>query len=145
MIIGVLRAWSQTLHSIEMARPSMKHEWPVVEERVGSRQWIFDRVVRHYRAQPRRCYLDGRCAYRYGDDRCFVGVLIDDAHYRPGMEGYRANDVVMLFPVPKWFLDNIDFICDLQMVHDVETNWPDGRMNMVLKLFAAERGLRMPA
>jgi hypothetical protein len=113
-------------------------------ELVHDRQSIFDRVVRHYRAQPRRCPEKGRCSYRLGDDRCFVGVLIDDAHYDREMEGYRVPDLLKVFAMPSWFHDNVDFIEELQTIHDTETNWPVGRMDMVLELFAAERGLMMP-
>ena len=121
----------------------MKHEWPIVEEIVGSRQWIFDRVVRHYRARPRRCAVAGKCAYRSGDERCFAGALIDDAHYDPDMEGFRAGDMLKYFSLPAWFRENISFINDIQRIHDTEENWPV--MDMVLEMFAVERGLRMPA
>jgi hypothetical protein len=110
-----------------------------------SPQDIFDRVVRHYRAQPRRCPPEGRCFYRFGGDKCFTGALIEDARYAPDMEGFLAHDLVEVFAMPAWFLANLDFISDLQNVHDTETNWPNGRMDMVLELFAAEHGLRMPA
>jgi hypothetical protein len=112
-----------------------------------TRQTIFDRVVRHYRAQPQRCPAKGNCFYRFDDLMCFVGRLIDDAHYvdgDDGMEGYRVHDLVKLFAMPQWFRDNLDFIKDLQDIHDTETNWPDGRMDIVLELFAEERGLKMP-
>jgi hypothetical protein len=123
----------------------MKHEWPIVEEQIGTRQWIFDRVVRHYRAQPRRCATAAnRCAYRFGEDRCFVGALIDDDLYDLEMERSSAEPLMSLFAMPSWFRGNIDLIVDLQRIHDTEANWPDGRMNTVLDLFAAERGLRMP-
>lgn len=109
------------------------------------RQAIFDRVVRHYRAQPRRCPAEGRCFYRFAHDQCFAGPLIDDTHYDPDMEGYHVRDLPQLFPMPTWFVDNIDFIEELQRIHDTETSWPDDRMDMVLELFAAERGLTVPS
>lgn len=124
----------------------MKHEWPIVEDQIGSRQWIFDRVVRHYRAQPRRCATAvNRCAYRFGGNRCFVGALIGEDLYDREMEGYPAASLVRLFEMPKWFNGNIGFIEAIQAVHDTASNWPDGRMSMILEMFAAERGLRMPA
>jgi hypothetical protein len=122
-------------------------EWLVLKvEPVKDRQLIFDRVVRHYRAQPRRCPAEGSGMYRFGDDRCFIGALIDDAHYdAKGMEGYTAHDLVKLFAFPQWFKDNVSFIRDLQRLHDTETTWPDGRMEMVLEMFADDRGLKIPA
>ena len=76
---------------------------------------------------------------------CFAGPLIDDAHYDPDMEGYRVGDLVKVFAMPGWFRDNISFIEELQTIHDTETNWPADRMEIILELFAAERGLTMPA
>ncbi len=65
--------------------------------------------------------------------------------YDPDMEGYRVRDLLKVFAMPTWFVDNLDFIEALQMIHDTETNWPSGRMGMILELFAAECGLTMPA
>jgi hypothetical protein len=101
--------------------------------------------VRHYRKQPRRCPPEGRCFYRFGGEMCFAGPLIDDAHYDPNMEGYRVHDLLKAFAMPAWFRDNVGFIEELQTLHDTETNWAGDRMEMVLELFAAERGLEMPA
>jgi hypothetical protein len=109
-----------------------------------TRQDIFDRVVRHHRKQRTRCPALGRCFYRFAGDRCFIGALIDDADYDPEMEGLKVRELMNWLPVSQWFCDNIDLIEDLQNIHDTETNWPDGRMDMVLELFAAERGLKMP-
>jgi hypothetical protein len=110
-----------------------------------TRQSIFERVVRHYRKQHRRCPVEGRCFYRFGGNMCFAGPLIDDTHYNPDMEGYRVRDLLKVFAMPTWFHDNIDFIEELQKIHDMETNWPVGRMDMILGLFAAERGLTLPS
>jgi hypothetical protein len=71
--------------------------------------------------------------------------LIDDARYDPDMEGYRVRDLLNVFAMPTWFHDNIDFIEELQTIHDTETNWPVGRMDMILGLFAVERGLTIPS
>jgi hypothetical protein len=120
---------------------------PPVLDKPVTRQTIFDRVVRHHRKQRRRCPDAGNCFYRFDDLMCFVGALIDDAHYvdaEDGMEGYRVHDLVKLFAMPRWFRDNLNFIKDLQDIHDTETNWPNGRMDIVLELFAEERGLKMP-
>jgi hypothetical protein len=47
--------------------------------------------------------------------------------------------------MPGWFRDNVSFIEELQTIHDTETNWAGDRMEMILELFAAERGVEMPA
>ncbi len=125
----------------------MKHVFAreVVEVEPKTRQDIFDRVVRHYRAQRRRCPPEGHCSYRLGGDRCFVGALIDDAHYDREMEGYLVYDLLKVIEMPGWFRENAGFIAEIQFLHDTPSNWSAGRMDMVLELFAAERGLTMPA
>lgn len=125
----------------------MKHEWPIVETpAVGSRQWIFDRVIAHYRAQPRRCPESGdACWYRGDGNRCWVGALIDDAHYDRAMEGNPVPFLLDSFALPYWFRENIDFLDDLQRIHDISANWAPGVMPMVLARFAEEQGLRMLA
>lgn len=40
--------------------------------------------------------------------------------------------------------DNMDFIEALQRVHDMKTNGPDGRTDMILGLTAAHRGVSIP-
>ena len=110
-----------------------------------TRQAIFDCVVRHHRKQRRRCPAEGRCFYRFAGDMCFAGLLIDDTRYDPSMEGYYIRNLLRVFAMPAWFHDNIDFIEELQIIHDTETNWPGGRMDMILGLFAAERGLTIPS
>jgi hypothetical protein len=112
--------------------------------KIKNRQDIFDRVVRHHRQQGSRCPVEGRGLYRKGARMCFVGPLIENDQYDPGMEGYHARDLPKLFAMPQWFRTNIEFITDLQNIHDTESNWPNGRMDIVLELFAAERGLTMP-
>jgi hypothetical protein len=47
--------------------------------------------------------------------------------------------------MPGWFSDNIDFIEELQTIHDTETNWASGFMDTVLEAFAARHGLTMLA
>ena len=41
------------------------------------------------------------------------------------MEGYRVRELLKVFAMPAWFRDNIDFIEELQTIHDTETNWGD--------------------
>jgi hypothetical protein len=126
------------------------NEWldrpSVVSVDLATRQTIFDRVVFHYRQQRTRCPPEGQCFYRFADTMCFVGPLIDDAHYDPEMEGYRIRELTKTFAMPKWFRDNLDLLEELQSIHDTQTNWDaPNRMEMVLELFAAERGLSMSA
>lgn len=111
-----------------------------------TRQDIFDRVVRHYRQKRRRCPPQGGCLYfsGYEENMCFVGPLIE-AHYTPCMEGHPVRELLKLFVMPSWFRIHIDFIEELQRIHDNETNWGLGVMDMVLEMFAADRGLTMPA
>ena len=121
----------------------MRHEWPIIEAEPKTRQDIFDRVVAHYRAQPRRCPSVGMGFYRFADDRCLVGALIDDAHYVPAMEGYSVRDLLKVFTLPAWFEKNIGFIEELQAIHDAEANWVGNRMDAVLERFATDHGLGM--
>ena len=86
-----------------------------------TQQTIFDRVLRHYRKQRRRCPEEGQCFYRLGGEMCFAGLLIDDTHYSREMERYRVRDLPVVFTMPAWFRDNISFIEELQTVHDTET------------------------
>lgn len=124
----------------------MKHEWPIeAEAAIGSRQWIFDRVVEHHRKQRARCPEHGQCWYRFGDRRCFVGALLGDEHYDPTMEGMPARNLHEIFRLPPWFTANIVMIERLQGLHDAESNWPAERMDGVLAGFALDNGLRMPA
>jgi hypothetical protein len=116
-----------------------------IPDKLVTRQTIFDRVVRHYRKQRRRCPVEGECLYRLGDDECFIGPLIGDEHYDPTMEGHPVRELMKIFAMPGWFHTHIDFIEELQRIHDNETNWCDGIMDMVLEMFAEDRDLEMPA
>lgn len=116
---------------------------PVLDKPVTP-QSIFDRVVHHYRMQRRRCPVEGQCLYRLSNDECFVGPLIGDEHYDPSMEGHPVRELLNTFAMPVWFRIHVDFIEELQRIHDNETNWGDSIMDMVLETFADEHGLRMP-
>jgi hypothetical protein len=110
-----------------------------------TRQAIFDRVVRHHRKQRRRCPVEGPCFYRFAGDMCFVGALIDHDWYDSEMEGYRVRELLNVSAMPAWFRDNIGFIEELQTIHDTRTNWPSDRMEMILEMFAGERGMTIPS
>ena len=87
--------------------------------------------------------VEGQCLYRLSNDECFVGPLIGDEHYDT-MEGHPVGQLLNMFAMPVWFQIHVDFIEELQRIHDNETNWGDGIMDMVLETFADEHGLRMP-
>ena len=109
-----------------------------------SRQTILDCVVRLHRAQRSRCPPEGECFYYFGPLRCFAAPILGN-HFDDRMEGIPVSLLPKHFALPDWFKTNINFIAELQQIHDAETNWPSDRMDMVIELFAKERGLRMPA
>jgi hypothetical protein len=117
---------------------------PILDKPV-TRQTIFDRVVRHHRKQRRRCPAQGQCFYRFAGDMCFVGALIDHDWYDSEMEGYRVRELLNVSAMPAWFRDNLGFIEELQTIHDTRTNWPSDHMEMILEMFAAERGMTIPS
>jgi hypothetical protein len=108
-----------------------------------TRQDIFDVVVNHYRANPfQSTDINRHCRYRYGSKKCFAGVLIPDSLYEPSMdEGHSAHSLAHCYPMPDWFKNNIELIQSLQSIHDCETNWSMGIMEMVLSAFAHDNSL----
>jgi hypothetical protein len=106
---------------------------------------ILDVVVGHFHKQRRRCPTEGQCFYRFADDRCFIGALIDDEHFDPLMEGYRVKELAERFPMPNWFVANLDLIEKLQILHDHPGNWHSGVMEVQFKRLANERHLTIPA
>jgi hypothetical protein len=99
-----------------------------------NRQEIFDTVARHLLSQGKKCEIpttpheDGVCMYRYNGMACAVGVLIPDDLYNESMEGYTISVLIgthlprrhRRYTFPDWICDNIDFIVELQRVHDWE-------------------------
>ena len=83
---------------------------------------------------PRDACGDGGCAYRTpNNDRCAVGLLIEDDEYLPEMEGANCpKDVFDWYDLPKtvekWFPSNTQgirydrgffpFLSELQQAHD---------------------------
>lgn len=118
----------------------MKH---VAPSDVIDRQWIFDRVVEHFRQHQRRSVIPylGTCCYRHGDDRCPVGVVLPDEFYCPSMEGCRVQDLCLRFPLPEWFQTNIVFLEWLQKWHDTERTFDE--MMAALPEFARDCGLTL--
>jgi len=51
------------------------------------KQSVFNAVVAHSRAQPSKAMEFSACRYRTNDGkRCFIGALVPDELYDPGME-----------------------------------------------------------
>ncbi len=118
-------------------------EWLAQTEPV-TRQASFDCAVRLHRAQRSRCPPEGDCFYYFGHFRCFITPVLGE-YFDPEMEGIPVALLSGAFALPQWFNANINFLAELQRIHDTETNWPSDRMDMLLELFADERGLTMPA
>ena len=75
-----------------------------------------------------------------------MGALLHEEFYAPEMEGVSFKSLLKAgHPFPQWMRDNAKFIGEIQQIHDSVGNWSDNRMPMILELFAAERGLTMPA
>src|SRR5258708_3125935 len=81
---------------------------------------IFAKVRRHLLSQNAKAFLPDSvtCAYRTPDGKkCAVGCLIPDKMYYPEMEGNGIGDLPWRF-VEYFGEDNIDFLGDLQEIHD---------------------------
>jgi len=102
-----------------------------------NRQMVFDDIARHAKRQRQRAISGLYCAYRSGDGgKCFIGVLIPDDRYTPGMEGrsiqtnIAAQDAIdpkygLVRDDPYWHDDRL-FLSTVQGVHDNHdpTEWP---------------------
>lgn len=98
-------------------------------------QHAFNIVWQHAKEQKRSVLVqegDGSpCAYRgVNEAKCFVGALIDDAHYSKDIEGIAAgvlldNGVLAFTDVSKGLAEH--FLLDLQAVHDYSkiASWRD--------------------
>ena len=97
-------------------------------------QEIFDTVSKHLLTQNKRSEgvhvilgLENHiCAYRSVDGlKCAIGCLIPDEQYIPEMESLRIGGIVRknwLSPeLEQEFIQNINLISDLQIVHDFFT------------------------
>lgn len=100
-------------------------------------QWVFDTVVRHAREQGEKAeYENGGCAYRtrFGL-KCFMGALIDDNQYDPGLEGQGVEsaevesalikstspiDIAFIWRHPDSFLRLLQTIHDDHIVEEWE-------------------------
>lgn len=90
---------------------------------------IFAKVRKHLLSQNAKAMLPNKdtCAYRAPDGKmCAVGCLIPDEMYYPELEGNGIGDMPWGF-VEYFGKDNIDFLGDLQDIHDnyEPTLWPE--------------------
>ncbi len=90
-----------------------------------TKQQIYDKVIEHLFQQALRCTNpEGACAYRWGDNMCSIGALLDDDTYRSEWEGKIVDEIFSELPehlkaAGKQLLD------DLQTLHDL--HMPAGR------------------
>ncbi len=114
-----------------------------------TKQQIFNRVWKHFitKGAPRATRRAGTgkaCVYinKHGD-RCAVGVLLTrEEAVRAQKKGGAANDV----PMPKRLQRNLEFLVELQRVHD--QRWSDDmtpvERRYALVSFASIWGLEVP-
>jgi len=88
-------------------------------------QQIFDTVATHLFTQGHPAKNpDGFCVYRaYSGDKCAVGCLIPDSEYEPQMESQSVKELVIRFKTPLYFAENLEFLTELQKVHDFVESW----------------------
>lgn len=109
-------------------------------------QEVFSKVATHLLAQKRISTLGRKCAYRGWDGlKCAVGCLIDDAHYKPVLEGHTVRDGELVQALVKSGVPIVPHMLDmlnrLQNLHD--TTRPAAWATSLQKL-AAKYGLEMP-
>lgn len=109
---------------------------------VSTPQEAYDAVKAHLAGMTSRCYSVKRdsCMYREfkqpGDRRCAIGSLIPDDQYNPTLDesnetslgGYNVSELLRR-EVIATDLD-LQFLSDLQFVHDHPGNWNDFGLNM---------------
>lgn len=95
-------------------------------------QMFFDKAVAHARKQKCASMDNDSCYYRGPNGtKCFVGALIKDEFYNPGLENNAARDELVIAAVRKSFglskltLDEENLLERLQTVHDdaLVENW----------------------
>jgi hypothetical protein len=91
---------------------------------------------------------DSACAYRGfrndgkpGPAKCGVGFLIPDELYVPAMDDFTSHGTSVRslveraacgeFKIPEVLIENVEFLVELQQVHDTDLNWPDVRSSLV--------------
>lgn len=91
-----------------------------------NKQEIFDKIWKHAVVEqnlPSYSWFGDSntiCKYRDGEGhKCFVGVLIPDSVYKPEFEAKTLTNVAkQIFDSEMITNDNIDFLAELQKIHD---------------------------
>lgn len=115
-------------------------------------QEVFDRVCEHALERQRyRSFDNARHIGRYRNNdgsRCFVGLFIPHAYYRPEIEGEQIGPLIRQYGDVALFGRSVSvraqrLLRRLQVIHDV---YPGGKWPAQLELLRAEWGLaRAPA
>lgn len=80
-----------------------------------SMQEMFDKVWERAKDKRKAVTPSRRCRYRnYAGLKCFVGELLSDEEYRPGMEGKPVAQLGLFAGRELALLENF------QLIHDVE-------------------------
>jgi hypothetical protein len=94
-----------------------------------TQQVVFDTVTAHLLNQMVPSKLkEGVCAYRgAGGLQCAVGCLISDDEYDPAMEDMTVLDLLETGQLPKRLEEHVEFLSELQMIHDdhAVAEWED--------------------
>lgn len=121
-------------------------------------QEIFNKVIRHLRAQGHQAKGCNTCVYKAGDgSQCAIGCLIPPDKYDPNMEFSRISANVRVANVLKAEGYHIEvdsgeihgadyrLLLDLQLLHDYRDNWTDkGIFPAAVRDVARKHGLRVP-
>ena len=82
-------------------------------------QETYFKVRNHLLTQGRRAEIYDQCCYRaLNGDKCAIGCLIPDDKYDPSMEGHLISCSPLIQDAIGASEDHIDFLTDLQRVHD---------------------------
>jgi hypothetical protein len=114
---------------------------------ISKNQTAFDTVVAHLRLQKKRSAKPGTnvCMYRGPDGtKCAVGVLIPDDQFDPAKESQHVSDLHSTIPALQGI--DLDFLCELQRVHDSAVNWDESGFTAwdLLEQTAAQYDLIFP-
>ena len=84
---------------------------------VGTKQEIFDKVVKHAREQGvRSTDLEGNCRYKNPNgNKCFIGALIPDSEYSEDIEDKKVNSLI---DSGKLYFGDRMFLQLIQTIHD---------------------------
>lgn len=127
-----------------------------------TKQQIFNKTAKHLIKQGRQAINESRsCLYRAPRDlKCAIGCLIPDRLYDPLMEGNSVNiilDKIQDYVELRKLLGasvngRIEFLHNLQVVHDDSDNWKgktkperDKSIRKALLSFAADNNLKTTA